>query len=85
MKHTDYQIVLSLLSWGQMKTLMIAAVKYTTLCLLTRHKKSAVHLKKRDVKLPVQLLLHTDEPPKTVKALLDGWNLSAFSNSSSLS
>jgi hypothetical protein len=83
MKHTDHQIVLSLLSWGQM-TLMIAAVKYTTSCLLIHHKKSAVHLK-RDVKLPVQFLPHTDEPPKTVKALLDGWNLSASSNSSLLS
>jgi hypothetical protein len=68
-----------------MKTLMIAAVKYTTSCLLTHHKKSAVHLKKRDVKLPVQLSPHTDGPPKTVTALMDGWNLGAFSNSSLLS
>jgi len=78
-------MVLNLLSWGQMKILMIAAVKYTTSCLLTHHNKSAAHLKRRDAKLPVQLLPRTDEPPKTVKALLDGWNLSAFSNSSLLS
>jgi hypothetical protein len=67
-----------------MKTLMIAAVNYTTSCLLTHHKKSAVPLK-RAVTLTVQLLPNTDEPPKTVTALLDGWNLSAFSNLSLLS
>lgn len=48
--------------------------------LLVDHKKPAVRLKMRDAKLPVQLLPNTDELPKTVKALLDGWNLGAFSN-----
>jgi hypothetical protein len=82
MRHNDYRIVMSLPSWVQTKTLIIAAVKYTTSCLLTHHKKSTVHLKKMDVQLPVQLLPHIDEPPKTATALLGGWNLSAFLNSS---
>lgn len=85
LKYTDYQMVPSLLSWGQKKTLMTAVVKYTISSLLAHHKRSAVHLKMRGAKLTVQLLPNTDELLKTATALLDGWNLSVFSNLSLLS